>query len=69
MTIILSTPTHTRPIAAGYKPDALPPRAILNDWLKLSNSKMSMPELTEKLKTGQAFMFAEGGIMLEWQEA
>ena len=68
MNILLTTPDEVRTLAENYTPDDLPPKPILQDWLKLSNAKMTMAELTTDLKTGKTFMFAEGGLMLEWSE-
>jgi len=67
MKIILTTPQKEKVIAENYKPDDLPPASILRDWLDLSFSRMDMPTLTAKLKSGQAVML-EGGITLEWRD-
>jgi len=63
MTLILSTPTTSRPIADGYKPDALPPRAILHDWLRVAGNTMSMETLVSNLKSGQPFAFGMEGTI------
>lgn len=69
MNLYLTSNDIEKRIAEGFAPDDLPARGVLQDWLKLSSSKMTMPELTANLKTGQAFIFAEGGIMLEWRKS
>jgi len=66
MTIILSSPAATRPLAENYDPNALPPACVLCDWLRAAGYTMSMETLVSNLKSGKPFAFGSGTVT--WSE-
>jgi len=61
MTLTITTPAGGKPLAKNFKPDDLPAPAILQDWLTLSHSPLTMSELTAAQKIVDVY-----GMSLSW---